>query len=155
MTKEEMAREWVEKYCGEDYAEVSDPLNRRLMRAAYLAGYDAAIAQASEGFQDYFNTLPEDTHDWFALKNCYQAARLSAQKEIEETFSLTTVIKDGVFYTQSSTNFYFKKVKELEAKCERYREALDYILTYKSPDHMSWSRGSLFDVARNALKEKE
>ena len=33
-------------------------------------------------------------------------------------------------------------------------EALEYILTFKHPEYMSKSRGSVFDVARKALRHK-
>lgn len=45
------------------------------------------------------------------------------------------------------------KVKELEEKLAVAREALEFIQTYKHPDYFSHSRGSVFNVAREALEK--
>jgi len=90
MTKEEMAREWVDKERTElernEYATLTDSDEWQPSRG-FIAGYDAAIAQASGGFEEwaksYFgfdNVLEYPDH----FLNCYQAARLSAQKDINK-----------------------------------------------------------------------
>lgn len=43
------------------------------------------------------------------------------------------------------------EIKELEAKLSVAVEALEYIRTYKHPDYLSKSRGTLFEVAGEAL----
>jgi hypothetical protein len=45
------------------------------------------------------------------------------------------------------------KIKELEQKLAIAKEALEFIMVYKSPQYITTSRGSLFDVASKALKQ--
>ena len=50
--------------------------------------------------------------------------------------------------TQTSQNNF-----KLQAENAKLRECVEYILSYKSDEYLSMSKGSIFDVARQVLKE--
>jgi len=99
-----------------------------------------------EAFDQWFGLLGE-THlervvklNMGAPSKAWQAACEYKQKEID---SIDCYIERD------------EKIKKLQDENAKLRECVEYILNYKRDEYMSMSRGSIFEVARQALKELE
>ncbi len=88
---EQAARVYETQYCGEDYSDVTDGVNRKSIRTAFIAG-DA------HGYQRAMSGAAKDFDEWFEVEGymagaaglkavqlyAWTAARLSCAKEIAE-----------------------------------------------------------------------
>jgi hypothetical protein len=131
MNKEELAREYMlQRLDGYHHDAIID---------AFIAGFNAATAQASDSFETWFKNSPD-----IERKDAWIAARLSAQKEIED-------LKKCYSGTCLERNILRDQLNELKAKCKRYREALIMV-----ESHAVKNRNRELElIAYNALKEKE
>jgi hypothetical protein len=84
------------------------------------------------------------TYNYFTLEQVWQAA--CEYKEAENK-----KLRENILLLQEKTLV----LGELEAENKKLREALEYISKYKSDEYLSMSRGSIFEVAREALKDDD
>jgi hypothetical protein len=88
---EKEARDYETQYCGEDYSDVTDGVNRKSIRAAFIAGdahgYQRAVSGARGGLDRWLNDnrhLFEYSRPARFAAEVWTAARLSCAKEMAE-----------------------------------------------------------------------